>query len=260
MESLTKRVTALAVCICSLVLATDALAQVIEDDWEFAEDATRKLTVAAVRYDSGNAIIVQCTGEELKVVLIGLPATTATIRTLDATRSNGATDLQAWQVSEGQTLVSRVPARDARFLRSGGDLSLRSTAGQAAPVTASFDLPTQHANLDRVIAACGYVVEDDRDSVLRADPNLRLARAPAEYTTGGQAGRSLEVSCLIQGGAYQQCRAHHRLQGQSEASARREAARLNGTRLHRDDAAANEGRVAYINVPMLTVVRLEEIG
>jgi len=225
-----------------------------DDDWEFAEDAARNLSIAAVRYENGTSVVVQCVGEELKVALVGLPATTATSRRLQASRTDGATDAQVWQSTGQGTLASTLPGRDARFLRAGGEFTVRSVAGEAAPVTASFTLPSQHANLDRVVTACGYAVEDERDLIPRADPDLRMQRRLPDGSTGGVPGRSMEVSCVIKDGAYQDCRGDHVLEGQTASGARREANRWNGRRVHENDAAANEGRVAYIFVPLLLVV------
>ncbi len=253
MQRLARWLAILAVSAGSLAPAPVALAQA-DDDWEFAEDAALELTVAAARYDAGVSIIAQCSRNKMTISLVGLPATTAPSRRLDATRSDGAVDAQTWEVREGGALSSSLPARDGRFLRVGGELRLRSAAGQTPSIAASFDLPTQHANLDRVLTACGYALEDDRDALPRADPDLRLARRPARGSTGGRPGISHEISCIVRDGAYQACRTDRTTSGHSAGDARRGANGENGRRLHPDDAAANEGRVAYIFVPLLLVV------
>ena len=255
MHKLVCRLAALMVVTVGAAHGPLAMAQT-DDDWAFAQDASKHLTVAEVRYTSGHAIIVQCAGEELKIGLTGLPPTTRASRLLGATRADGATDTQSWLVGEDGTLISALPARDARFMRVGGKMQFRSTSGQASPIEASFDLPTQHANLDRVLTACGYPLQDDRDALPRAAPDLRLLRTPQAGDIGGRPGRSLEMSCIIQGGAYGQCRADHLLKGQSARDARRDATGRNGSRLHPDDMAANEGKVAYIFVPLLMVVEM----
>ena len=243
----------LAVSAGMIAPAPLAMAQA-DDDWEFAEDAALELTIAAARYDAGVSVIAQCSRNKLTVSLVGLPATTAPSRRLDATRSDGARDAQTWEVREGGTLSSTLPARDGRFLRVGGELRLRSSAGQTPSFAASFDLPAQHANLDRVLSACGYAVEDERDALPRADPDLRLARRPSRGSTGGRPGISHEISCIVRDGAYQACRTDRTTSGHSARDARRGANGENGRRLHPDDAAANEGKVVYIFVPLLLVV------
>ena len=256
MRGLRQGLAALAIAGLGLGGTTTATAQA-DDDWEFAEDAARSLTVAAVRYDSGHAVIAQCANGQLRVLLAGLPATTETSRLLTATRSGGATDTQSWTMDEGGSLTSTLPARDARFLRAGGGLRLRSAPGDSAPINAAFDLPAQSANLDRVLTACGYPLVDDRDAIPRAAPDLRLQRPPREGDVGGRPGRSLELSCIIQNGAYSQCHADHFPKAMNVRSARSEALNRNGSRLHPDDAAANEGKVAYIFVPLLIAIARE---
>ena len=108
-----------------------------------------------------------------------------------------------------------------------------------------------------MLTACGYALEDDRDAIPRAAPDLRLQRPPREGDVGGRPGRSLELSCIIQNGAYSQCRADHFPKAMNVRSARSEALNRNGSRLHPDDAAANEGKVAYIFVPLLIAVSRE---
>ena len=253
MRGLRHGLAALAIVGIGLGGATSATTQT-DDDWEFAEDAARSLTVAAARYDSGHAVIAQCAGGKLGVLLVGLPATTETPRPLAATRPSGATDTQSWTVEAEGTLTSTLPARDARFLRAGGELRLQSPPGESTPVNATFDLPARSTNLDRVLTACGYPLVDDRDAIPKAAPDLRLQRPPNKGDVGGRPGRSLELSCIIQNGAYSQCRADHFPKGMDSRSARSEALRRNGSRLHPDDAAANEGKVAYIFVPLLLVI------
>lgn len=243
---------ALALTVGGAVSPARATAQ--DDDWEFGEDAAQQLTVAAVRYDDGRAIFVQCRSEELKVALIGFPNTTETSRRLEATRADGVSTLQTWQVVQGQALSSALPARDARFLRAGGALQLHSPAGAAAPFRATLELPLQHASLDRVLTACGYPVEDDRDRLPTADDTMRLLTRVADGAMGGSPGRSMEISCIIRAGAYSDCRVDHRLKDQS-GDGQGDVRDWNRARVHQDDAAANEGRVVYIFVPLLQVVR-----
>ena len=237
-----------AVC---LIEANSANAQ-SGDDWEFAEDTARNLSVAAVRFDGGQAIIVQCNAGELKVALQGLPDRTGPSHRLLAERTDGQTDVQTWQINAGRTWFSGVPSRDARFLRSSGVFKFRSASGQPSPLSAAFTLPSEHANLDRVLTACGYALRDDRDALARAEVMQTVVTSDSGSTAGAP-GRSMEISCIIRNGNYQDCRVDHMMPGQRESSARREAARWNGKRVNPADAAANEGRVSYIYVALLVV-------
>lgn len=273
-------------CVLAVVLAgaicSPALAQE-EDDWEFGEDAARQLTVATVRYDAGKAVVAQCEKGELKVVIVGLPAATTGSRHLNASRTDGRRDSQGWFAPVGQTaFTSTTPGRDARFLRGGGMFELHSAEDEAGtPMRAAFDLPTQNANLDRVLAACGYAVTDDRDLLQRASdlktewqaehendrprrpsgsrsvsqPDSRSRQAPPPPP---QAPRPSDASCIVRAGVYADCRIEHAAVGAPSRNAESMMARLNGTRLEAVSAAANEGRVYYLGtnggvVPLIVV-------
>ena len=271
----------LAGAICSPALAQE------EDDWEFGEDAARQLTVATVRYDAGKALVAQCEKGELKVVIVGLPAATTGSRHLNASRADGRRDSQGWFAPVGQTaFTSTTPGRDARFLRSGGMFELRSAEDEAGtPMRAGFDLPTQNANLDRVLTACGYAVTDDRDLLQRASelktewqvehendrprrpsgsrsvsqPDSRSRQGPPPAP---QAPRPSDASCIVRAGAYADCRIEHAAVSAPSRNAESMMRRLNGTRLEAVSAAANEGRVYYLGiagggVPLIVVERTE---
>jgi hypothetical protein len=266
------------------LLCAPAMAQET-DDWELGQDALRQMTRATVQYDGGKAIVVQCQAGVLKVVLIGLPATTAPTRHLDASRADGRRDRQGWFAEPGQTaFTSTVSGRDARFLRGGGLFELRSAAGDATPVRASFDLPTQNANLDRVLAACGYAATDDRDAIQRTGEDLKteweaehandpppLPRMARSRSISGAARRPsrpdtpptpperkpAEMSCIVRAAVFADCRFDHTTN--LPADAERRVERMNGVKLEPVSAAANEGRVYYpadSTVPLVVIDRI----
>lgn len=253
MKHLASTFFAVAMSAAGLSHAAFAAAQT-GDDWEFAEDAARDLSVAAVRFDGGQAIIAQCSAGELKIALQGMPERLGPSHRLRAERADEKTDIQTWQVNTGRTWFSGAPARDARFLRAGGLLKLQSDTVQSSPVSAAFDLPAEHANLDRVLTDCGYALTDDRDALVRA-LDFQLVVTSQARSSGGAPGRAMEVSCIVRSGAFRDCRVDHMMKGQREAGARREAAQWNGQRISSADAAVNEGRVAYIYVPLLMVIQ-----
>lgn len=259
-----------------------------EDDWEFGEDAARELTAATVRYDAGKAVVVQCEKGDLKVVIVGLPATTTASRRLAVSRADGRSDVQTWFAPAGQTaFTSTVSGRDARFLRGGGLYQLRSAEGEAGtPMRAAFDLPTQNANLDRVLTACGYAVSDERDLLQRASPDLKTAweaehendrprartgsRSVSQPNARSRRGpppappapRPSRTSCIVRGGEYADCRVEHASVGDRASDAGAAIQRLNGTKLEAASAAANEGRVDYLRnygdvMPLIVVDRIE---
>lgn len=258
------------------VICTPTLALAQDDDWEFAADPTRNLTVAAVRYSDGKSIVAQCAGRNLKLVLVGLPGTTEPTRVFDASFVGGRTDVQVWRVGADGALTSEVPARDLRFLAAGGALQLRSASDQTAPLRATFDLPTQHANLHRVLNACGYPLTDDRDGIARTQLGLKTLyeiehaydaetavsegpRRPANRSRRAQPApsnsyveSSVDLSCIVRSGAFQECRLDHLGQG-DQALAARVARRFDGSAVDPAAAAANEGRVHYLNGLATTV-------
>ena len=267
-----KNLRSAVVLAAACVATSGASAQAQDtDDWEFFQDAARQMTRASVEYEGGKVVVVQCQAGALKVVLVGLPATTEPTRHLDATRADGRRDRQGWFATPGETaFTSTVSGRDARFLRGGGLFELRSAAGDAAPVRASFDLPTQNANLDRVLAACGYAATDERDALERASPDLKTAyqaehendpperprTQPRSRSVSGAGRRSApaapqtpparqpaDMSCIVRGAAYADCRFDHTVGVPTDAVSRMR--RINGTRLEPVSAAANEGRVYY---------------
>ncbi len=202
-----KPVAALLVALmCSAGQA--ALAQ--DDDWEFVEDPAQELTLAAVRYDGGQSIMAQCQRGRLILLLTGLPDGAEMLR-LAATRTDGRAAAQRWVPAAGPgTYRSVTPGREARFMRGGGAYVVRSMAGASTPVSATFDLPAQSGNLDRVLTACGWALEDDRDlleeaEVLLDPPSSR--REPRPYRVPSVPER--EVSCIVREMRLRDCRADH---------------------------------------------------
>ncbi len=253
-----------------------------DDDWEFAADAARNLSAATVRYEDGQAVVVQCAPAGLRVVLVGLPASTERTRILAASRADGRQDTQTWFAEPGTTaFTASVSGRAARFLRGGGVFELRSRAGSAAPVHAIFDLPTQNGNLDRVLTACGYAASDERDLLPRAGDDLKsqwqvdnaeeIARGPrrqrrSRSVSGGARGRDTappappppapaDLSCVVREGGLSDCRFDHTLAG-STTEAERRLRFLSEMKLEQVGATANEGRVYYPNAegqPLIVV-------
>ncbi len=148
----------LVAALCAILCAGPAVAAQDEDDWEFEEDPSRNLSVAAVRYDGGASVIVLCRDGVLTTVLTGLP--TAQRIEFQASRADGRSDTQIW-LDAGQpgALRSSAPEKDARFLRGAGAYQVRTVEGQTPVFRTAFDLPTQYANLDRVLTACGVAIE-----------------------------------------------------------------------------------------------------
>lgn len=274
--------TGLVSILSALVFAGPAASQ--DDDWELVSDPARNLTAAAVRYDDGRAVVAQCAPAGLRIVLIGLPATTQDTRVLSVQRADGRSDTQTWFAAPGATaFTASVTGRDARFLRGGGRFEVASPAGSTAPIRAVFDLPAQNANLDHVLATCGYATDDQRDLLPRADETLKSQwaadhaqeieqtsrprmRTRSRSVSGRGRPRTLppappptptDISCLVRGGALTECR-YERPTVVTPPDVERRLRALPEIKLEPVGAAANEGRVYYpfsTNPHLIQVIR-----
>ena len=255
--------------LCAVLCAGPTLAHAQdEDDWEFQHEPSLNQTVAAVRYDAGVAIVVQCRDRALSAALIGMPAGAGSIE-VQARRADGRTDVQTWVPGpQPGILMSTVPARDIRFMRGGGLYSIRTADGASRALRTNFDLPTQSANLDRVLSACGWALTDDRDQLTRAsreisfrDPNAR----PRERPRGRGARPGMpdapeaaapvvptlppaerQMSCVLQDQKLTSCRFDHPA---AAALIGRDGARLleqvEGTEMYAPEGTVTEGHVFY---------------
>lgn len=194
----------------ALAFAAGQASPVQDDDWEFVEDPAQELTLAAARYDGGQSIIAQCQRGRLVLILTGLPEGEDMLR-LAATRADGRAAVQRWTPVGGPGIYRSVtPGREARFLRGGGSYVVRSAVGAATVVNATFDLPAQSANLDKVLTACGWALEDDRDLLEEAEVFLTrpgARRDPPPYRIPSVPER--EVSCVVREMRLRDCRSDH---------------------------------------------------
>lgn len=237
-----------------------------EDDWEYAENPAQHLSVAAVRYDDGKAVIARCQSGELKLVIAGLPAGVTGPRVFDASRADGRADHAVWTAETGGALVSTAVGRDARFLRGGGVFQLRSSAGQTSPMRVAFDLPTQNANLDRVMTNCGWALADDRDALARIPVDLHPPVVP--FRGGERRRRELEaapigwivdMSCVVRDLKLADCRVDHQLPaGQDNGAVAIRA--TEGDLWEGVEPAAAEGTVAFITFTTQTILREELVS
>lgn len=261
-----------------LGVTTAAAAQ--DDDWEFQQDPAQNIAIAVARYDAGQMIVVQCRDSKLTVVMAGLPASTEPLH-LTTTRADGRADQQVWTpAGAAGAYRSNAPARDIRFLKGGGLYSVRTAEGAGTAFRGAFDLPTQSANLDRVLTTCGWSTTDDRDALEIApgisltDPGARRRVRTQRSARSRSPRRQVEapvppvappaeqlVSCVVRDLHLQDCRAEH-----AGSAAKPEL--LQAIRYYEDrevhlvegaDAASNEGRVVFLNGPMI-VVTVDYIG
>ncbi len=267
----------LLAALCAILCAgqTLALAQ-DEDDWEFQHEASLNQTVAAVRYDAGVAIVLQCRDNALSAALVGMPAGVGGIE-VQARRADGRTDLQTWVPGpQPGVMLSTVPARDIRFMRGGGLYSVRTVDGAPRALRTNFDLPTQSANLDRVLTACGWALADDRDQLARAgraevsfqDPDAPPPRMPQPRRgRGARPGMpdapaspaapapgvpvlppaEGQISCVLSAMRLTACRLDHPATAAAGGEAARLVRRLDGSRMFALDGASPDGKVFFTN-------------
>ncbi len=195
-----------------MMLTAPSIASAQDDDWEFQEDPARKLSVAAVRYEGGQMIVLQCEDGRLRLAVTGLPQSDAQIH-LTGTRADGRSAEQVWAPIAPGVYRSASPGRDARFLRGGGVYAMRAGPDATTALSANFDLPSESENLDRVLTACGWALEDDRDLLEEAeevqlDPPRR-GRGPDAWPYRPPANPEHEVSCIVRGMRLRDCRADH---------------------------------------------------
>jgi hypothetical protein len=277
----------LVAALCAFVCAGAGAAHAQdEDDWEFQHDPAQNLTIAVVRYDAGAAIIVQCRDGALSAALVGMPAATESIE-LQARRADGRSDSQVWVPGAGSGIfLSAVPARDVRFMRGGGLYAVHTTDDAPRAMRSNFDLPTQSANLDRVLTACGWTLSDDRDGLARADGLVSFTDPEAEVTRprqpprsgrarAGGGGRQAQpprapgppslppaegqVSCIVREMRPTDCRADHPAMASSGRPGAQYLRLLEQRPLFGDDPASAEGKVIYSTVQQIRI-RREVIG
>ncbi|HST92787.1 MAG TPA: hypothetical protein VLJ13_11385 [Brevundimonas sp.] len=255
-----------------------------DDDWEFQEDASKKLMVASVRYEAGPAILVQCRDGALTAVVVGLTPSETPLE-LNAARADGRQDVQFWApAGAAGAFRSETAGRDVRFMRGGGLFSLRAPEGAAGRWRADFDLPTQSANLDRVLAGCGWALTDDRDLMARAgrevsmsDPDARPGRRRSFGSSRSRSGENgqrerrnpgppapppaeSQISCIVRELRLTDCRADHP-PAVTQRTRDEYMEWLADRRVYAPDAAAAEGKVMFIgSSPLIVVERIELIG
>lgn len=231
-----------------------------DDDWEFQQDAGRKLAVAAVRYDDGKAVIARCQDGDLQLVVTGMAdLATGASTYLESRRADGRADVQAWDL-EGEAgsglMSSGVPARDMRFLRGGGTWRLSSRPGAERTMQMTLDLPPQSANLDRVLTACQRPLQDERDVLPRADTLYRhrtdsRVKSPARRPRV-QTILVAEGSCIVRELRFSECRIDY----ERARGAGRDGMRVqNGRLLEGEDRDRLEGAVAYVRITTEQSVR-----
>lgn len=171
------------------------------DDWEYGEDAARGVSAAVSRYDTGHAIVVQCRAGELSVVVQGLELGEGR-RDLRVARTDGRRDDQPWRAMTPTAGGAEMPGRAARMLRGGGAVQFRTLEGTPA-ARLGLELPAESASVDRVLTACGRLLQDERDAlpVFKGEPDRRSLEQALNRrdlrTPGTEVPAAAEITCIV---------------------------------------------------------------
>ncbi len=247
-------------CVAALTVAVvgPAVRAQETDDWDVAVDPAQDLTVASASFSGNRTVAVQCMAGKLDVVIAGIPHGGSEWRSFDVSRRDGRRDRQAWTTGgPDEPLRSVTPGRDARFLKSAGQLSMRSRQApdsdpaEYQPLRIELELPEQSTGIDRVLHACGRALEDSRDTLPFLDGLLRRPRIFPRPPTGSNV-RNIstfyaDVSCVLgDRERLAECRVEEERpagSGYGERSVRE----ANGKRLDLDKALARPGSVIYFS-------------
>tara|TARA_R110000787_G_scaffold69653_1_gene154940 strand:- start:15 stop:776 length:762 start_codon:yes stop_codon:yes gene_type:complete len=212
-------------------------------DWDFFADPARNLTVASVDYSSGVSLTVHCLSGALTAGIRGLSDVAPSSLLFDRQRNSGSVEVSLWRPTPAGDGLINTSARDARSFRQGGTLALAANPQSDSPLRIQLDLPSQSANLDRVLGACGLAlvnpIDDapDASDVVVQVPRLEIPDPVARRYDGIQ----VELDCLIANARLTACQSERQLPADPAAGALTARA-ANGTRVRVTDAAAAEGR------------------
>jgi hypothetical protein len=181
------------------------------DDWDFAEDRSRNLTIAAVTFDT-LGIAVRCMDGNLSLILSGLPEGSGE-RTLHIRFGDLPEMEDRWVSAENSgTLFAIWPRGMASLFSRGAPLSIRTADGDVQRRYV-VDLPPSQTAVRRTLQACGEELDDFNptdvptgelppDLVWTQRPAISFPQAPA--STFALAA----LTCEVEGsGRLRNCRA-----------------------------------------------------
>lgn len=216
------------------------------DDWDILADPERDLIVAGVQYAGGVSINVQCHAGWLNLIINGIPTSSEPFRVFSLTREDGLSRKVHFTPAPDGVHWKSEDARAVRFLKTSGKVSITSVAGDTNPVRLEVDLPTQSANLDRVLTGCGYPLTDPRDQIpdatafLLAPPRPDMPASAMDSFPRHASAVRVEISCIISQRRLSACQSDHETPSAPDVGTAT-ARRANGTRVSLSDAAAAEG-------------------
>jgi len=154
------------VLVSGLIVSGASAAQDAVDDWDFGEDPARKLSIAAVSFETFG-VAVRCLDDRLSVVLSGLPVVTGE-RRLGYRMADEERENSLWISGRNSPSAFSVWPRDvAAGMSRGGRLSISVPDGEATR-RYSVDLPASPQAINRVFRACGEMLDPPLKTPRRA--------------------------------------------------------------------------------------------
>jgi len=212
------------------------------DDWDFRADPARNVAAAFVDYSSGVSLTVDCE-RPADHRYPGLSDVAPSSLLFDRQRNGGEVEVSLWRATPAGDGLINTSARDARSFREGGRLALVANPQPDPPVRIELDLPSESANLDRVLTACGLaLVNPIDDAPSAADLLVQVPALEIPETVSRRHDQiQIEIDCLIANGRLSACQSERQVPADPAAGAITARA-ANGTRVRVTDATAAEGR------------------
>lgn len=197
----------LAITALALAIATPALAQDPTEDWDLTTHSAQQLTLATLDFGQ-NVLALRCQAGTLDVLLTGVPVSVGGLRKTQVSIGAITGEEQVWAAIPGQPIVGAdEPARLARQLRAGGELSVRLEPEDAADRSRLYRLPVPRSSsaVNTVLTACGAPLDEPRDLLARVPLNdlpTWLVQPVPEFPTAamnsaGSSGSTVRLSCVI---------------------------------------------------------------
>lgn len=187
-----------------ILLANGPSAAQDDGDWDFGEDPTRELSIAAVTFPNFG-VAVRCMEGSLSVVLSGLPVASGERSLRYRIGDRPETESQWVSGRDSNSAFAIWPRSIAAELGRGGRLFVTAPDGETSRRFV-VDLPPSAASVERVFQACGRELEPPERDAAPTDeefPGLvwkRVARSeyPERALSSNLGGGLAAITCYAQ--------------------------------------------------------------
>lgn len=183
------------------------------DDWDLHQDPARGLTLATLEFEGAPTLAVRCLNGDLAVIVAQLPAPLPGGNAMDVTVSARSAGLSWRPVGDAHTAQHAAPDIAARDMRRGGAVTIRAPGDDGRLRRYELSVPTESANVARVLETCGRAISDPRDDLPRLDPRAVTwtgrgeAVFPQSAADKGIRAGEVILSCRVNGmGGLDDCR------------------------------------------------------